>query len=355
MTQDPWAGFTGHEEAVVAVDPSTGCRMVVALHSTRLGPALGGVRLTAYAGTSNPPAAAYADALRLAEAMSYKNALAGIDHGGGKAVILADSALPEPDRRAVLRAFGRLVADLGGRFVTAGDVGVSLADLEVIAQEAPWVTGRAPEHGGLGDSAILTALGVFTAMQAAAEYAWGSADLTGRTVGIAGVGKVGGRLAHHLHQAGARLVLLASSPESLARRAPDLPPGEHARDLDDLLARDLDILSPNALGGLLTPERAASLRAAVICGGANNQLAEPVVADILAQRGIVYAPDFVVNSGGVIQIAAEFAGEGMEQARERALAIGGTLRTVLDRARLDAITAVEAAQQQARERILRGI
>lgn len=332
-----------HEEVVTA--EHDGVAMVIAVHSTALGPALGGTRMSAYADAPDPLAAARADALRLAEAMTYKNALAGLDHGGGKGVIVADPARKPVD---LLHAYGRLVASLEGRYVTAGDVGMTVADMDVIGEVCPWTTGRSPERGGVGDSGILTALGVFEAMRAAAEVRWGTGDLAGRRVGVVGAGKVGGRLVARLVDAGAEVLVVDPSPQACAaldRGARTLP------SLDDLLAEELDVLSPNALGGFLTRDRAATVRTAVVCGGANNQLAEPEVADLLAQRGVLYAPDFMVNCGGVIQVAEERAGGDLDRARAATLRVHGTTLRVLRRAAEEGITPVAAAQREAEERV----
>ncbi len=347
---NPWAGFEGHERVLVARDPASGTSMVIAVHSTVLGPALGGTRMTTYPQSADPGAAAYADALRLSRAMTYKNSLAGLDHGGGKGVILGDPSAKDPD---VLRAFGRLVASLDGAYVTAGDVGMTVADLDVIAETSPWTTGRSPEKGGVGDSGILTALGVFRGLQACVEAVHGSDSLDGLTVGVVGVGKVGGRLAGHLIEAGAAVV--AFDPSTAAReQALEWAPGiRFVNSLDDLLAGPTDILSPNALGGLLTDDVARGISASIVCGGANNQLATPQVGDLLAQRGITYAPDFLVNCGGVIQVAEELVGGDMGRAREKTERVRETTLRVLDRARTDNVTPVAAAEHEAEERIAR--
>lgn len=347
---DPWSSFEGHERVLVAQDPTSGTAMVIALHSTVLGPALGGTRMTTYPQAADPGAAAYADALRLSRAMTYKNALAGLDHGGGKGVILGDPATKGPQ---VLRAYGRLVASLDGAYVTAGDVGMTVTDMDVIAETCPWTTGRSPEKGGVGDSGILTSLGVFRGIQACVEAVRGTDSLEGMTVGVVGVGKVGGRLAAHLGEAGA--TVLAFDPSAAAReQARAWAPGLTFVDsLDALLASSLDILSPNALGGLLTEEVARGISASIVCGGANNQLATPAVGDVLAQRGITYAPDFLVNCGGVIQVAEELVGGDMDRAREKTERVRETTLRVLERARSENVTPVTAAEQEAEDRIAR--
>ncbi len=352
---DPWSGFDGHEEVVLAQDPASGVRMVVAIHSTRLGPALGGTRMADYADAPAPGAAAYADALRLSRAMTYKNALAGLDHGGGKGVILADStahhAAGDP---SILHAYGRLVSSLDGRYVTAGDVGMTVADMDVIGEVCPWTTGRSPEKGGVGDSGILTALGVFRGLQASAQVVFGTDDLAGRRIAVVGAGKVGGRLIGHLVSAGADVV--ATDPSVTAREAVlDTCPGVRFVDsLDDLLATGPEVLSPNAMGGLITADLVPRLPVRLVCGGANNQLADPVVGDLLHERGIVYAPDFMVNCGGVIQVAEELVGGDLDRARERTERVYATTLRVLDRAAAEGVTPVTAAEREAEDRIRRG-
>lgn len=343
---NPWAGFEGHEEVVVA--ERAGVRMVVALHSTVLGPALGGTRMTAYPDAGDPAAAAYADALRLSRAMTLKNSLAGLDHGGGKGVILLD---PSARTRDVLLAYAGLVESLGGRYVTAGDVGMTVADMDVIGEACRWTTGRSPERGGVGDSGILTAFGVFEGMRAAAAAVWGTPDLDGRRVAVIGAGKVGGRLAGRLVEAGARVEVVDPSPAARATLEEAAPGVRFWPDVDALLAEDVDIVSPNALGGFLTVERARTLRAALVCGGANNQLAEPAAADVLAERGIVYAPDFLVNCGGVIQVAEELVGGDLDRARAATARVFATTTRVLDRAVREGVTPVVAAEAEAEDRI----
>ena len=348
-TTDPWHPFDGHERVVVARDPDTGVRMVVALHSTVLGPALGGTRMADYAASPDPAAAAYGDALRLSRAMTYKNALAGLPHGGGKGVILADSTAPKDP--ADLHAYGRLVASLGGDYVTAGDVGMTVTDMDTIGEVCRWTTGRSPERGGVGDSGILTALGVFLGLKAGMRVVFGSDDLEGRRIGVVGAGKVGGRLIGHLAGAGADVVAVDPSPATREAVLAVAPGTRFVDSLDELLAAEPEVLSPNALGGLLTAELAAHLRVRLIAGGANNQLAEPAVGDLLAARGIVYAPDFMVNCGGVIQVAEELVGGDLDRARERTERVYPTTLQVLERAAAEGITPVAAAEREAEDRI----
>ncbi len=341
---NPWQDFDGHEQAVVA--EHRGVRMVVAVHSTVLGPALGGTRMASYADAAEPAAAAYADALRLSRAMTYKNALAGLPHGGGKGVILAD---PTTKPRELLHAYGRLVSGLGGTYVTAGDVGMAVTDMDVIGEVCRWTTGRSPEHGGVGDSGILTAFGVFEGMRAAAEAVWGTPDLSGRRVAVVGAGKVGGRLVGHLVGAGADVTVVDPSQGAVGAVLATHPEVSVLDSVAAVEAGDWDIVSPNALGGFLTAERAGRLSTRLICGGANNQLADPGVGALLAERGIVYAPDFMVNCGGVIQVAEELQGGDLERARERTARVFATTRRVLARADEDGLTPVAAAEREAED------
>lgn len=352
---DPWQGFDGHEEVLVARDDATDLRAVIAIHSTVLGPSLGGVRMSTYAhagDASAARAAAYADALRLSRAMTYKNALAGLPHGGGKAVIVHD---PRNKPRELLHAFGRIVDSLHGRYVTAGDVGMTVQDMDAIGEVCRWTTGRSAEHGGVGDSGILTAVGVHAGMRAGAEAAFGSADLAGRTVGVVGAGKVGGRLIAHLIEDGAQVVALDPSPEARGSLESGYPGRiRWVEDLEELLASGVDVLSPNALGGLVTPSVVHQLSergVRLVCGGANNQLVSPEVGDLLHEAGIVYTPDFCVNCGGVIQVAEELVGADLDRARSMVEGVFETTRSVLSRARDEGITPVRAAEREAEARI----
>lgn len=349
---DPWAQFSDHEEVVISQDPDTGLRAVVAIHSTKLGPALGGTRMSLYLDNSHPEAAAYADALRLARAMTLKNALAGLDHGGGKAVLLAD---PAKKSRQELLNYGTLIESLGGKYVTAGDVGMQVADMDVVGETSQYVTGRSPEKGGVGDSGILTALGIWQGMQAAVEFLTGNGDLSQSTVGVVGAGKVGGRLISHLIEAGGAKVIamdpLASVRAEISAQYPDVV---FVDSFAAMLEAGPSIISPNAMGGFLTEELIPPLSAAgvsLVCGGANNQLAEPRVGDLLAAAGILYAPDFMVNCGGVVQVAEELVGANIDRAREQVMQVYSTTMAVLESAKISGITPVAAAEAKAWERI----
>ena len=334
-----------HEQVVFCHDARTGLRAVIAIHSTVLGPALGGTRFHPYATTE----AAVRDVLALSQGMTYKAALAGLDLGGGKAVVLGD---PRTDKtEPLLRSYGRFVESLGGRYLTACDVGTYPEDMDVVARESRFVTGRTTAVGGAGDSSVLTAYGVFQGMRAAALRVWGEPALAGRTVGVAGVGKVGRQLTRHLVEDGAHVVVCDIDAAAVRRV---LREHRSVRAVDataDLVAARLDVYAPCALGGALTHDVAAVLSARVVCGGANNQLAEPGVDAHLARRGVLYAPDYCVNSGGLIQVADELAGFSFERARSRAALIYDTTLQVLDAAAADGVTPAVAADRLAEERL----
>ncbi|OIV38661.1 valine dehydrogenase [Mangrovactinospora gilvigrisea] len=344
-----FARADGHEQVVFCNDPASGLRAVIAVHSTALGPALGGTRFYPYANEQD----AVTDVLNLSKGMSYKNALAGLDHGGGKAVIIGDPA--ELKGEALLRSYGRFVASLGGRYITACDVGTYVADMDVIARECRFVTGRSPEHGGAGDSSVLTAFGVFQGMRACAEARWGEPTLAGRRVGVAGVGKVGRHLVAHLVEDGAEVVVTDVSDAAVRvvlDRHADARPGVSAvADTDALIAADLDVYAPCALGGALDDATVPRLTASVVCGAANNQLAHPGVEKDLADRGILYAPDYLVNAGGVIQVADEIEGFVFERARAKAAKIFDTSLQIFRSAEAEGIPPAVAADRLAEHRM----
>ena len=347
-------GQTGHEQVVFCQDAPTGLRAIIAIYSTALGPSLGGTRFYPYPSED----AALADVLSLSRAMAYKNALAGLDLGGGKAVIIGDPARLKSE--TLLRAYGRFVQSLGGRYITACDVGTYSEDMDIVARECSHVTGRTAPHGGSGDSSVLTAFGVFQGMRAAAEHAWGSAGLDGRRVGVEGVGKVGRHLVPHLVRAGARVVICDVNPGAIEQVRAAYPAVEAVAGRGELLAADIDIYSPCALGGAINDDSMEMLNARIVCGGANNQLAHIGLEKLLAERGIIYAPDYLVNAGGVIQVADEFEGFNFERAKGRAAQIFGTTRKILAIADEEGVPPAVAADRLAERRMsevgrLRGI
>jgi len=335
---------TGHEQVTYFADPASGLRAIIAIYSTALGPALGGTRFYPYASEED----ALADVLNLSKAMAYKAACAGIDLGGGKAVIIGDPATDKSE--ALLRAYGRAVESLGGRYYTACDVGTYVEDMDVIARESSFVTGRSPAHGGAGDSSILTAYGVFQGMRAAAEFAWGSPSLRGRRVGVAGVGKVGHHLVEHLLDDGASVVV-ADVNRDAVDRVRMLHPEVDVVEVDALVGQPMDVYAPCALGGALSDETVSVLQARIVCGAANNQLAHPGVEKVLEERGVLYAPDYVVNSGGLIQVADEIEGYSEPRARAKAAEIFDTTRRVFALAADEGVPPAVAADRLAERRM----
>lgn len=335
----------GHEQLVFCRDKQTGLRAIIGIYSTALGPALGGTRFHPYGSEED----AVRDVLELSRAMAYKNALARLDLGGGKAVIWGDPR--EIKSEALLRAYGRFVQSLGGRYYTACDVGTYVADMDVVAHETRFVVGRSVEHGGAGDSSILTAWGVFQGMRAAAEHVWGSPSLAGRRIGVAGLGKVGKQLTAHLLHDGASVVATDVDERALAWARATCAEVDLVEDTTTLINSDIDVYAPCALGGALDEESVSVLRARVVAGAANNQLAHPDVDKLLVDRGIVYAPDYVVNAGGVIQVADEISGFDLERAKLRVSRIFDTTQSILRLAEAEGIPPGAAADRLAESRM----
>jgi valine dehydrogenase (NAD+) len=334
-----------HEQVVFCNDAATGLRAIIAIYSTQLGPALGGTRFYPYPSHD----AAVADALNLSKAMAYKNALAGLDLGGGKGVIIGDPAKIKSE--ALLRAYGRFVQSLNGRYVTACDVGTYSEDMDLVSRECRFVTGRSESHGGAGDSSVLTALGVFQGMRAAAEHVWGTPSLAGRTVAVEGAGKVGSHLVGHLVADGAHACVYDVSGEAVRLVISKYPDVRVAASREELLSAELDVYSPCALGGSLDDSTVATLRTRIVCGGANNQLAHPGIEKVLTEAGILYAPDYVVNAGGVIQVADELTGFSFERAKQRTEKIFDTTRKILAIAEAEGVPPAVAADRQAERRM----
>lgn len=335
----------GHEQVVVARDARSGLRAIVAVHSTRLGPALGGTRFHPYASDDQ----ALDDVLRLARAMTYKAAVAGLDLGGGKAVIVGD---PRRDRTdELIRAYGRVVDSLGGRYLTAEDVGTTQTDMDLIGQETRYVTGASEAAGGSGDPSPATAYGLLLAMRAVARHLWGGTSLRGRHVTVAGVGKVGTAVVRHLTEEGARVTVADVDRAAVARAEAAF--GVEAAGPETIHRVECDIYSPCALGGVLNPTTIPELRCTAVVGCANNQLAEPSCGDLLHRAGVLYATDYVVNAGGIINLAEELAPGGYRPDRARA-ALGrifDTTAALLARAEADGVSTAEAAERMADDRL----
>lgn len=325
----------------LAQDPVTGLRAIIAIHDTRLGPALGGCRYLAYPDDDS----ALRDAIRLARGMSYKAALAGLPHGGGKAVILRPAHVP--DRAALFEAFGRMVETLGGRYITAVDSGTSSLDMDCVALHTRHVTSTQ----AAGDPSPCTALGVFAGIRASALARLGSDDLEGLRIAVQGLGNVGYALAEQLAAAGAELLVSDLDPGRVQLAVEQL--GAHPVASDALLTTPCDILAPCGLGGVLNAQSAPQLRCAVVAGAANNQLASPDIADLLEARGILYAPDYVINSGGLIHVALRHRGDDLPAITAHLARIGQRLTDIYAHAQADKRSPARVADALA-ERLLYG-
>ena len=336
---------TEHEDLVVHRGSRSGHYVIIAVHSTTLGPALGGVRLWHYPATID----GVRDALRLARGMTYKAAAAGLALGGGKGVICAPERQPVGrERRDLLLDFGDLVESLDGRYITAEDVAISPADLVVIGERTEHLTGLPPENGGSGDPSPFTALGVEAAMRACARERHGSPEVAGMRIVIAGLGHVGAKLTRRLIERGADV---AVCDIDLRKRELAAELGADWIAPEDAMTTECDILAPCALGGAIHAANLPLLQCDVVCGCANNQLADEALADSLAEREILFAPDFVANAGGLIHVYKEIRGYGEEHARELALGIEDNLDRIFATAHERAITPLDAAREVARERL----
>jgi glutamate dehydrogenase/leucine dehydrogenase len=335
-----------YEQIVWCHDPPTGLRAIIAIHSTVLGPAMGGTRFLPYPTET----AGLVDVLRLARGMTYKQAVAGIDYGGGKAVIFGDPATVRTD--ALMRAYGRHLHRLGGSYLTAEDVGTTQADMDLIRQVTPHVTGTSLALGGSGDPSPATAWGLLHALRAVAARLWSDPSLTGRHVVVSGVGKVGSALVGHLHRVGARVTIADPRDAAVAALVAEL--GVEVAQPGTAHQVACDIWSPCALGAVLDAETIPELRCAAVCGAANNQLAGTGDDERLAERGILYVPDFVANAGGVINISEETAGYDRDRAFAHVAGIEATVERVLARADADGITTAAAADRIAEDRLAAG-
>ncbi|HEY6627644.1 MAG TPA: Glu/Leu/Phe/Val dehydrogenase [Acidimicrobiia bacterium] len=333
----------GHEQIVYGYDPVSGLRTIIAIHSTALGPALGGTRFYPYESEE----AALTDVLRLSKGMTYKAAAAGVDVGGGKAVIIGDPRTDKSER--LLRAYGRIVDSLRGRYITAEDVGTTTTDIDVIRRETKWALGTSVAEGGAGDPSPVTARGLFNAARAVAEFIWGDADLAGRRFAVQGVGKVGAAFVQLLVEARAE-VIVSDAFES-ATKAVVENFGVKSVDPDEIHRVDCDFYSPCALGAGLNETTIPQLNCQAVVGSANNQLATDEDGDRIAERGIVYAPDFVVNAGGLINVYDELLGYSKMRALHRVDGIFEATKTILEISKREAITPNQAAVKVAEARL----
>jgi len=330
-----------HERVVVRQDADSGLRFLVAVHSTALGPSLGGMRLKPYPGGLRE---ALDDVLALSRTMPLKASAAGLDLGGGKAVMIDDGNTEERERRLVLAA--ETIDELGGAYVTAEDIGTTPADMDLIARHTRFVVGRSPESGGSGDPSPVTAATVFQAIRVGLRAATGTDELDGRRVGVLGLGKVGSALAARLAEAGAHVIGFDLAVERMEAFG-----GEHAPTPDALLAAELDVLAPCAAGGTIDSALAGSLAARVVAGAANNPLTSPAVAEQLERRGILYVPDFLANCGGLIHVAAEWLGDEPADVTRRVERAGERLEAAIATARAEGATPVAVAERQALARV----
>ena len=332
-----------YEEAVFFHDAPSGLRAIVAIHSTALGPALGGTRFYPF----DSEEAALRDVLRLARGMTYKAAAAGLDLGGGKAVIIGDPRRDKSER--MLRAYGRFIDSLGGRYITAEDVGTSREDMDTLRRETRWVTGGSKRLGGSGDPSPVTAYGVFQGLRACAEVALGSSSLEGVRVVIQGVGKVGYHLAKHLVEAGAVVTVADVDVDAVARAVNEL--GVETAEPAKAHAIECEVFAPCAMGGVIRDDTIPELKCQVVAGAANNQLERTEHGDALAHVGILYAPDFVINAGGLINVADELIGYDRERAMAKVEGIYRTLREVFRLSRTENVPPAAAATRMAEARI----
>ena len=316
--------FDEHELVHFVTDRESGLKAVIAVHSTHLGPGAGGTRLWHYALAAD----AIADALRLSRGMSYKNAMAGLPLGGGKAVILADETRTKSPE--MLAAFGRAVDGLCGRYVTAEDVGMNVADMVSISKQTKFVAGLPVAAGAVGgDPGPHTSYGVFLGIKSAVKRALGEDSLDGLHLAIQGAGSVAGGVARRAAEEGARISIADLDRDRVKALADEV--NATIVDPAEIMTLEADILSPNALGAILTEKSIAELRVPIVAGGANNQLATPADGDRIHQRGILYAPDYVINAGGIINVSTEYVGDGDEEVvRQRVEAIPGRLETIWD-------------------------
>ncbi len=333
-----------YEQLVLCQDKASGLKAIIAIHDTTLGPALGGTRMWTYASEEE----AIEDALRLAKGMTYKNAAAGLDLGGGKTVIIGD---PKKDKNPeMFRAFGRYIQGLNGRYITAEDVGTTVEDMDLINLETKYVTGTSPTTPeAAGNPSPVTAYGIYKGMKATAKEAFGSDSLAGKTIAVQGVGNVAYALCEYLHEEGANLIVTDINEAAVNRAVEAF--GAKAVSPNEIYGVECDIYAPCALGAVINDDTIPVLKAKVIAGSANNQPAEERHGDIIHEKGILYAPDYVINAGGVINVADELAGYNKERALKKVEIIYDNLIRVFEISRRDNIPTYVAADRMAEERI----
>ncbi|GAA3725389.1 branched-chain amino acid dehydrogenase [Salinicoccus jeotgali] len=333
-----------YEQLVFCHDETSGLKAIICIHDTTLGPALGGCRMWNYETEEE----AIEDVLRLARGMTYKNAAAGLDLGGGKTAIIGDASKDKSE--AFFRALGRYIQSLGGRYITAEDVGTTVSDMDLIYQETPYVCGVSESYGSSGNPSPMTALGVYMAMKRTAKEAFGDDSLSGKTVAVQGVGNVSYGLCKYLHEEGAKLIVTDINEDAVNRAVTDF--GAEAVGIDDIYSVDADIFAPCALGGILNDDTIPELKVAAVCGSANNQLLDDDKhGRMLEERGIIYAPDYVTNCGGVITVADELQGYNAERAESKVRGIYDQMDKIFSIAKRDNVTPAVAADRLAEERI----
>jgi len=336
--------FDNHEGVHVFSDAATGLKAVIAVHNTNRGPGAGGTRFWSYL----DPKDAITDALRLSKAMSYKNAMADLDLGGGKAVIMRPDG--EFDRKALFAAYGRAIESVGGRYITAEDVGVSPDDMRVIKTQTDYVAGLDEGPAASGDPSPVTAEGVFRGIKVAARHALGLESLKGVRIAVQGLGHVGYGLCQHLHEAGAHLIVTDINKVVLDKARQEM--GALVVEPDVIHKQAVEIYAPCALGGAISERTLPEIRASIIAGAANNQLATPEMGEACRERGILYAPDYVINAGGIINVAAEVSGVyDPEWVKSKLEALEKTLKSIFDRAAEQGVSTNVIADQMARERV----
>ncbi|WP_227761911.1 Glu/Leu/Phe/Val family dehydrogenase [Zhaonella formicivorans] len=333
----------GYEQVVFYRDSDSGLKAIISVHSTVLGPALGGARMWAYDSEED----AIEDVLRLSKGMTYKAAVAGLNLGGGKAVIIGDSKKDKNEK--LLRAFGKFVDSLQGRYITAEDVGTCQEDMNIISQETKYVTGIAPERGGSGDPSPFTALGVYQGIKAAVEKVYGTTDLKGKVVAVQGVGNVGYYLCQYLASEGARLIVSDINTGALERAQEKFE--VEVVSPQEIFGVDCDIFAPCALGAVVNDATLPEFKCKIIAGGANNVLAEPRHGDLLHKSGILYMPDYVINAGGLINVAQQLYGYDQEIVRNKVLKIYDNCVNVLKLAEKENIATYLAADRVAEQRL----